>query len=272
MPARAARRHAAAVGGDVAVKGVADEARQADGAGAAEPRTARPWPLGRRGHRGGGGGRGGVGVAGRGVLPGRLVRGRGAGAPAGDGDGGPAGSVGDDAGDATLGYAGSYTVTGRGGGTLTWLPSAGQVIRQGQVLYKTDNGSPVVLLYGSVPDWRALDGGRPARTCPSSITTWCGSVMPIVRISSRWAGITTRGRRRTAVERLEEDLGVSCPPGSLSLGPVVFEPGALRVSQVTGQPGRPGGGAGADGDLGPAGGDDQPGCLRAVGGEGGGQR
>src|SRR6202043_286981 len=60
---------------------------------------------------------------------------------------------------ATLGYAGSYTVTGQGGGTLTWLPSAGQVIGQGQVLYKTGNGSPVVLLYGSVPDWRALDEG-----------------------------------------------------------------------------------------------------------------
>ena len=60
---------------------------------------------------------------------------------------------------ATLGYAGSYTVTGQGGGTLTWLPSAGQVIRQGQVLYRTDNGTPVVLLYGSVPAWRALDEG-----------------------------------------------------------------------------------------------------------------
>ena len=34
---------------------------------------------------------------------------------------------------ATLGYAGSYTVTGQGGGTLTWLPPAGRVIRQGQV-------------------------------------------------------------------------------------------------------------------------------------------
>ena len=60
---------------------------------------------------------------------------------------------------ATLGYAGSYTVTGQSGGTLTWLPSAGQVISQGQALYKTGNGSPVVLLYGSVPAWRALDEG-----------------------------------------------------------------------------------------------------------------
>ena len=53
--------------------------------------------------------------------------------------------------DVTLGYAESYPVRGQGGGALTWLPSAGQVIRQGQALYRVDNGSPVVLLYGSVP-------------------------------------------------------------------------------------------------------------------------
>jgi hypothetical protein len=50
-------------------------------------------------------------------------------------------------------------VRGSGGGTLTWLPSAGQVIRQGQVLYQTGNRPPVVLLYGSVPDWRAMPEG-----------------------------------------------------------------------------------------------------------------
>ena len=55
---------------------------------------------------------------------------------------------------ATLGYAASYQVTGQGSGTLTWVPSAGAVIGQGQVLYKTDNGTPVALLYGSVPAWR----------------------------------------------------------------------------------------------------------------------
>jgi hypothetical protein len=65
---------------------------------------------------------------------------------------------------ATLGYAGSYSVTGRGSGMLTWLPSAGRVIRQGQVLYRVDNGIPVPLLYGSVPDWRALSEGDTART------------------------------------------------------------------------------------------------------------
>ena len=42
-----------------------------------------------------------------------------------------------------------------------------------------------------------------------------------------------------AVQRLEEHLGVSYPLGSLSRGQVVFEPEALRVSQVTGSLGGP---------------------------------
>ena len=50
----------------------------------------------------------------------------------------------------TLGYAGSYTVLGRAPGTVTWLPTVGQVIRQGQVLYRVDE-APVVLLYGPTP-------------------------------------------------------------------------------------------------------------------------
>jgi hypothetical protein len=41
------------------------------------------------------------------------------------------------------------------------------------------------------------------------------------------------------VEQLEGHLGVSSPPGSLSLGSVVFEPTALRVTTVTGGLGGP---------------------------------
>jgi multidrug efflux pump subunit AcrA (membrane-fusion protein) len=44
------------------------------------------------------------------------------------------------------------------------------------------------------------------------------------------------------VQQLEEHLGVSSPPGSLSLGQVLFEPEALRVSRVTGHLGGPGSG------------------------------
>ncbi|HWN59815.1 MAG TPA: hypothetical protein VNO25_04030, partial [Streptosporangiaceae bacterium] len=41
------------------------------------------------------------------------------------------------------------------------------------------------------------------------------------------------------VQQLEEHLGVSAPPGSLSSGQVVFKPEALRVSQVAGSLGGP---------------------------------
>jgi hypothetical protein len=135
---------------------------------------------------------------------------------------------------ATLGYAGSYTVTGQGSGTLTWLPSPGRVIRQGQALFQVDNGSPVVLLYGSAPDWRPMEEG---------ITGQDVSQLNHDLVDLGYAGradIVALGwdyyswETAVGVQNLEEHLGMAGPPGSLSLGQVVFEPQALRVSQVTG--------------------------------------
>jgi hypothetical protein len=140
---------------------------------------------------------------------------------------------------ATLGYAGSWTVRGQGGGRLTWLPSAGQVIRQGQVLYKTGNGSPVVLLYGSVPAWRTLDEGITGQ----DVTQLNHDLVKLGYVGR--ADIVALGwdyyswETAYGVQRLEEHLGVSFPPGSLSLGQVVFEPAALRVATVTGSLGGP---------------------------------
>src|ERR1700677_2844375 len=140
---------------------------------------------------------------------------------------------------ATLGYANSYTVRGQGGGTLTWLPAAGQVIGQGQVLYRVDNGIPVVLLYGSVPDWRTLDEG---------LTGADGSQLNHDLVGLGYASssdISSLGwdyfSAETAygVQRLESAAGVSSPPGSLSPGSVVFEPDALRISSVPGSLGGP---------------------------------
>jgi hypothetical protein len=135
---------------------------------------------------------------------------------------------------ATLGYAGSYPVTGQGGGTLTWLPQAGQVIRQGQALYTADLTSPVVLLYGSVPDWRAMyegmTGADVSQLNRDLVRLGYASRADVAALGwDYYSWETARG-----VQRMEERLGVSFPPGSLSLGQVVFEPQALRVSQVTG--------------------------------------
>jgi multidrug efflux pump subunit AcrA (membrane-fusion protein) len=140
---------------------------------------------------------------------------------------------------ATLGYAGSYTVTGKGSGTLTWLPPAGQVISQGQVLYKTDNGSPVVLLHGPVPAWRTLDEG----TTGADVSQLNHDLVLLGDADS--ADIAALGwdyfswETKAGVEKLQSALEVASPSGSLSLGQVVFEPGTLRVSQVTGSLGGP---------------------------------
>jgi hypothetical protein len=140
---------------------------------------------------------------------------------------------------ATLGYAGSYTVTGQGGGTLTWLPPAGQVISQGHALYRVDNGTPVVLLYGSVPDWRTLDEG----VTGADVTQLNHDLVALGDADS--AEISALGwdyfswETKAGVQKLQSALGISSPPGSLPLGQVVFEPEAIRVSQVTGSLGGP---------------------------------
>ena len=140
---------------------------------------------------------------------------------------------------ATLGYAGSYTVAGESGGTLTWLPSPGQVISQGQVLYKTGNGSPTVLLYGSVPAWRALDEGVTGADVSQlnhdlvALGDSSGSQLS----SAGWDDFSAA--TAAGVEKLQSALGISDPPGSLSLGSLVFEPVALRVAAVAGSLGGP---------------------------------
>jgi len=136
---------------------------------------------------------------------------------------------------ATLGYAESYTVTGTGGGALTWLPQAGQVIGQGQVLYRVDNGTPVVLLYGTVPAWRTLDEGL---TGPD-VTQLNRDLVALGYVSR--SDIRALGwhyfswETAYGVQRMESALGVSSPPGSLPLGSMVFEPGAIRVASLLGR-------------------------------------
>jgi len=140
---------------------------------------------------------------------------------------------------ATLGYAESYTVTGKSGGALTWLPPAGQVIRQGQVLYRVDNGTPVVLLYGTVPAWRTLDEGLTG----ADVTQLNHDLVALGYVSrsdiseAGWDYFS--GETAYGVQQMESALRVSSPPGSLPLGSMVFEPRAIRVTRVLGSLGGP---------------------------------
>jgi hypothetical protein len=140
---------------------------------------------------------------------------------------------------ATLGYAGSYTVTGQGGGTLTWLPQPGQVISQGQAVYETGNGVPVVLLYGGVPDWRAMSEGITGADV-SQLNHDLVALRDVPSAEAAAAGWDYYSWATSAgVLALEEQLGSPAPTGSLALGSVVFEPEAIRVTQVTADLGGP---------------------------------
>jgi hypothetical protein len=140
---------------------------------------------------------------------------------------------------ATLEYAGSYTVTGQGGGTLTSLPKPGQVISQGQSIYETGNGSPVVLLYGTVPDWRAMSEGLTGADV-SQLNHDLVTVRDASGVNIAAAGWDYYSAETAyGVQQLEQRLGVAYPSGSLSLGQVVFEPAAIRITQVTGSLGGP---------------------------------
>ena len=148
---------------------------------------------------------------------------------------------------ATLGYTGSYNVINQAQGTFTALPSAGQVISQGQVLYQV-NGTPVVLLQGSTPAYRALSEGADASDVAGAdvaelnadlVALGYATTAEIPAGSDEFSWET-----RQAVERLQAHLGVE-QTGTLALGQVVFLPTAVRVTAVSAtagaaaQPGQP---------------------------------
>jgi hypothetical protein len=140
---------------------------------------------------------------------------------------------------ATLGYAGSWTVTVPGSSSprsgppavFTWLPPPGRVIRQGRVLYRTGNGVPACLLYGRVPAWRDLaEGMRGA---------------DVAQLNHDLVRLGYAGKEYIAgpgwdyfssdtgygLEQLQASLGLA-QTGMLPLGQAVFEPRALRVATL----------------------------------------
>ena len=159
---------------------------------------------------------------------------------------------------ATLGDAGTWSVTvpsggssssaasssasasSAGSGTFTWLPQIGQVIRQGQRIYAL-SGSPVVLLYGSVPAYRDLSEG-----VTGADVTELNRALVALGYATRAALGPRSGwdyysaGTAYAVELLQARLGLTVT-GTLPLGQAVFLPGralitGLGTSTVLGGP------------------------------------
>jgi hypothetical protein len=135
---------------------------------------------------------------------------------------------------ATLGYAGQYTVVNQARGIVTALPSVGQVIRQGRVLYRVDRRA-IVLLYGSTPASRALAAGTQAADVTGPDVRELNRDLVALGYASK-ADLDPRSddfswATTAAVERLQAHLGLP-ETGRLDLGQVVFLPSAARITNV----------------------------------------
>jgi peptidoglycan hydrolase-like protein with peptidoglycan-binding domain len=139
--------------------------------------------------------------------------------------------------DGTLTYSAQsdgspYSVINQAQGIYTKLPELGQVISQGQVLYRV-NESPVVLLYGSIPAYRTLSvggsGADVAELKADLVALGYASSAQLSPTSASFGSATT-----TAVEKLQAALGVT-PNGTLAPGQVVFEPTPVRVTSLSAQ-------------------------------------
>jgi hypothetical protein len=131
--------------------------------------------------------------------------------------------------DGTLGYSGSYSIVNHASGTLTSLPSTGQVVRQGRVLYRVD-ASPVVLLYGATPAYRDLtegDSGPDVKSLNADLVALGDATSASLDPASDYFGAATAA----AVDTLQANLGLS-QTGTLTLGQAVFAPGPVRVTSA----------------------------------------
>jgi hypothetical protein len=147
--------------------------------------------------------------------------------------------------DATLGYAGSYSVVDQGQGTVTSLPVPGQVVSQGQALYQV-NGQPVVLLYGQTPAYRTLaEGASASDVTGPDVQELNADLVALGYVTSTELSPTSDQFgwwTKVGVERLQAALDVT-QNGTLALGQAVFLPTAARVTAVSatlGAPAEPG--------------------------------
>jgi hypothetical protein len=131
----------------------------------------------------------------------------------------------------TLGHADPQTVYNRLSGTITWLPSVGQVIRPGQALFRIA-GEPVILMDGHTPAYRELgpsdSDGQDVLELNRDLVALGFNPEGIV-VADAWQAATTAGVDALQVSLSEPETG------TLALGQLVFLPGDRLVASVSAQ-------------------------------------
>ncbi|TDC13975.1 peptidoglycan-binding domain-containing protein [Actinomadura bangladeshensis] len=158
--------------------------------------------------------------------------------------------------DGRLGYGTEMPLPLKATGTVTWLPEPGTVVRRGGTLLRVDD-RPVVLLYGSLPMYRALGAPRAAAPSPSAspsasppadarkpaavgaaAATQRGG-MDVLQFETNLAALGYTGftvdekytaATAAAVERWQTSLGVPAT-GTVGIGDVVYSAGKVRIGR-----------------------------------------
>ncbi len=131
-----------------------------------------------------------------------------------------------------LGYGDAVGVSGRVPGTVTWVPPVDTVVKRGESLYKVDD-TPVVLLYGTLPAYRALTvNTKGADVKEFEQNLWALGYRGFT-VDDTYSQSTV-----DAVKKWQKALGLP-QTGTVDLGRVVYAPGQVRVDAqkaATGDP------------------------------------
>jgi peptidoglycan hydrolase-like protein with peptidoglycan-binding domain len=137
--------------------------------------------------------------------------------------------------DGTLGYAGTASVQSPLQGRVTWLPTAGQVIRRGGTLLSVNN-QPVQLFYGSIPSWRDLatgvDDGPDVKQLERNLVALGYDPDHQITIDNHYTWATA-----AAVKRWQKARGLDQTGRFTTAMPAVFLPWAVRVATLSGSVG-----------------------------------
>jgi peptidoglycan hydrolase-like protein with peptidoglycan-binding domain len=137
--------------------------------------------------------------------------------------------------DGKLGYGTATAITLRGQGTVTWLPAAGATVSRGRPICSLD-GHPVVLLYGSLPFYRALAPGVKGDDVRQFEQNLAALGYTGFTVDDVYNAATA-----AAVKDWQGDLGLD-KTGTVAPGAVVYAPGPIRVNELKAQVGDPAGG------------------------------
>ena len=132
--------------------------------------------------------------------------------------------------DGTLGHGTEKEVSGRLGGTVTWLPDTGAVVQRGQALYRVDD-KPVLLLYGALPAYRELRSGSEGADVRQLETELRALGYTGFTVDDEYTSATA-----DAVEDWQDDLGLR-ETGTVTTSQIAYAAGPVRIDSHSAETG-----------------------------------